>query len=76
MELSSPKIKKNILYFSKKYFLYFRKWNPQKTCYILGGNFPSLKTKKNLPSKNFLYFGKRKFLVSSLKKNLYFRKEF
>ena len=34
-------------------FLYFRKWKPEITSYILGSNFPSSKKiNKTLPEKN------------------------
>ena len=49
--------------------------NPLKTFLYSGGNFPSLKNKKNVPLKNVLFFGKRNFLAASLKNFLYFRKK-
>ena len=47
MELSSPKIKKVIIFSQENLFLYFGKWNLlRKTSYISRVNFPSSKNKK------------------------------
>ena len=69
---------KNLLYFLKKAFLLFRETFRelfQKTSYILGRNFPSLKNKKNLLCTKVLRFRKWNFLVPSLKNFSYFRRE-
>ena len=71
MELSSSSIMKTFLIFQetetpKNFFyisgkgtlLYFRKQKVQKTSYISGSNFPSLKNDKKPLLNCFLYFGK------------------
>ena len=58
-------LKKVIIFFRKKLFLYFRKWN-----FLT----PRLKISHILPKKFFLYFGKWNFFSTSLK-NLHFLSE-
>ena len=47
--ISSPKIKKVLIFSQKRFFIYFRKQNffNKKTSCISGGHFPSSKNKKN-----------------------------
>ena len=56
MELSSPKIKKYLIFSRKKLFLYFPKYN------ISGKNFPSSKNKKTDSEKISYISGNKTFL--------------
>ena len=46
MKLFSPKIKKSLIFYPKKVFMFWEKKHFTKT---LGGNFPSSKNEKDLP---------------------------
>ena len=48
MQLSSPNIKNFLIFYQKKLFLYFEKWNFYKKLVILQeGTFQAQKNKKN-----------------------------
>ena len=69
IEFLDPNIKEFLIFSQKSFSCISGNRTFRKTSYIWGGNFPSLKNKRNSLWKNFSYFGKWNFLAPSLKKS-------
>ena len=65
MELCSPKIKKILIFFQKKLFLYFGKWNFFKKLIFQKGTFQARKMKNTYSEKISYILGNGTFLLQA-----------